>query len=203
MELKSPQSTNNLLLALPSFDNLLPLFRATKTHLSEILSAFEYFDRTAYDLAVKHGQGKAMEESEIEGAQCFVLIETSGGRKEHDEEVSLDISICVDARTDEPIQKLNGFLEHLMEGSSSLIQTGVLSQSPAQFASMWGLREGIPEAVSKEGKAYKYDISIPVFAFKDVVDRVNGRLQEKGLLGNGVKCAIGYGHIGDGEFGRG
>lgn len=63
------------------------MFKATKRHLSEILSAFEYFDRTAYNLATKHGQGKGVDASEIEGAEAFVLIETSGGRKEHDEEV--------------------------------------------------------------------------------------------------------------------
>jgi FAD/FMN-containing dehydrogenase len=82
-----PQSSNNLLLALPSFENVLPVFKTTKRHLSEILSAFEYFDRNAYDLATKHGQGKGVDASEIEGAEAFVLIETSGGRKEHDEEV--------------------------------------------------------------------------------------------------------------------
>jgi hypothetical protein len=55
--------------------------------LSEILSAFEFIDRTAYELAVKHGQGKGLEEDEVEGAECFILIETSGGKGEHDEEV--------------------------------------------------------------------------------------------------------------------
>ena len=47
----APQSTNNVILALPSFDNVQPLFKAVKQQLSEILSAFEFIDRTAYDLA--------------------------------------------------------------------------------------------------------------------------------------------------------
>ncbi len=59
-----------------------------KRELSEILSAFEFIDRTAYELAVKHGQGRALSDEDIEGASCFVLVETSGGRREHDEEVS-------------------------------------------------------------------------------------------------------------------
>lgn len=58
-----------------------------KRQLSEILSAFEFIDRTAYDLAVKHGQGRALSDEDVEGAECFVLVETSGGRREHDEEV--------------------------------------------------------------------------------------------------------------------
>jgi FAD/FMN-containing dehydrogenase len=77
----------------------------------------------------------------------------------------------------------------------------VLSQSPSQFASLWGLREGVPEAVSKEGKAYKYDISIPLTAFKEVVDATREQLRMKGLLHeNAVKHVLGYGHVGDGEL---
>ena len=84
-----------------------------------------------------------------------------------------------------------------------MINTGVLSQSPAQFAQLWAIREGITEAVSKEGKAYKYDISIPVASFKEVVDRTREHLRSKGLLHpDAVKHVVGYGHVGDGELAR-
>lgn len=85
----APQATHNVLLALPSTKNVLPLFKKVKENLSEILSAFEFIDRGAYDLAVKHGQGKGLTEEDAEGAECFVLVETSGGKREHDEEVIL------------------------------------------------------------------------------------------------------------------
>ena len=75
------------------------MFKETKRHLSEIISAFEYFDRNAYNLATKHGQGKGVDASEIEGAEAFVLIETSGGRKEHDEEVHVSTSQHTSRRT--------------------------------------------------------------------------------------------------------
>ena len=91
-------------------------------------------------------------------------------------------------------------LEGLLEEEKPLINTGVLSQSPAQFSSLWALREGVTEAVSKEGKAYKYDISVPLSTFKEVVDLTRERLRSYGLLGdNAVKHVIGYGHVGDGE----
>lgn len=83
----APQASNNVILALPSFDNVLPLYQIVKRQLSEILSAFEFIDRTAYNLAVKHGQGRALSDDDVEGAECFVLVETSGGRREHDQEV--------------------------------------------------------------------------------------------------------------------
>jgi FAD/FMN-containing dehydrogenase len=85
----APQASSNIIFSLPSFDNVLPLYQTVKRHLSEILSAFEYIDRTSYNLAVKHGQGRALADDEIAGAECFILVETSGGRREHDEEVGL------------------------------------------------------------------------------------------------------------------
>lgn len=83
----APQASNNAILALPCFENVLPLYKIVQRELSEILSAFEFIDRTAYDLAVKHGQGRALNDEDVAGAECFVLVETSGGRREHDEAV--------------------------------------------------------------------------------------------------------------------
>jgi len=194
----APQASNNVILALPSFKNVLPLYKAVKSQLSEILSAFEFIDRTSYDLAVKHGQGRALSDEDVDGAECFVLIETSGGRREHDEEVIYPL--ISPNRSYISFQKLNGLLESLLEADEPLINTGVLSQNPAQFSSLWALREGIPEAVSKEGKLYKYDISIPSSTFQDFVDLIRERLRSKGLLGDhAVKHVVGYGHIGDGR----
>jgi FAD/FMN-containing dehydrogenase len=87
-----------------------------------------------------------------------------------------------------------------MEADEPLINTGVLAQSPTQFAQLWSLREGLTESVSKEGKAYKYDITVPLASFKEVVDATRERLREKGVLHEkAVKHVIGYGHVGDGE----
>ena len=81
----------------------------------------------------------------------------------------------------------------------SLIPISILAQSPAQFSSLWALREGVTEAVSKEGKPYKYDISVPLSSFKEVVDNTREHLRSKGLLHEkAVKHVLGYGHIGDG-----
>jgi FAD/FMN-containing dehydrogenase len=91
-------------------------------------------------------------------------------------------------------------LESLLTADRPLIKTGVLSQSPAQFSSLWALREGVTEAISKEGKAYKYDISVPLSSFKEVVDGTRERLRSNGLLRDGaVKYVLGYGHVGDGQ----
>jgi FAD/FMN-containing dehydrogenase len=83
----TPLATSNVVLALPSFANVLPLFKAAKRQLSEVLSAFEFFDRQAYELVTKHNPRHTLDANEIGDAQCFVLVETSGGKREHDEEV--------------------------------------------------------------------------------------------------------------------
>ncbi|KZV93031.1 FAD-binding domain-containing protein [Exidia glandulosa HHB12029] len=180
-------SINNVLLALPHFDNVVPLYRQVRRRLGEILSAFEFFDRQCYDLVLRHGQQPALPSDEVSDAQAFVLLETSGGHKEHDE------------------AKLGELLEELLgaEGDAQLVTTGVLAQSQEQFNALWRLREGITESIGREGKAYKYDISIPVPKFKEAVDTVRERLRERGVLGKspgGVSLVLGYGHVGDGNL---
>lgn len=55
--------------------------------------------------------------------------------------------------------------------------------------------------MSKEGKAYKYDISIPLSAFENAVDATREHLRKKGLMREGaVRHVIGYGHVGDGTL---
>lgn len=83
----------------------------------------------------------------------------------------------------------------------SLVQTGVLAQNTEHFQQLWSLRESIPEAVSKDGKAYKYDISVPVSTFQEVVQKTREQLKSKGLYQTpgGVREVVGYGHIGDGK----
>jgi FAD/FMN-containing dehydrogenase len=98
-------------------------------------------------------------------------------------------------------QKLSDLLELLLTADRPLVNTGVLSQSPAQFSSLWALREGVTEAVSKEGKAYKYDISVPLSLFQNIVDGTREHLRRKGLLHDkAVKYVLGFGHVGDGQL---
>jgi FAD/FMN-containing dehydrogenase len=92
-------------------------------------------------------------------------------------------------------------LETLMEADEPLILNGILSQSPTQFASLWAVREGLTEAIGKEGKAYKYDFSLPLATFDDVLNTVRKRCDEAGLIKDGlVRGVVGFGHVGDGKY---
>lgn len=87
-----------------------------------------------------------------------------------------------------------------MEAEDPLILNGILSQSPSQFASLWAIREGLTEAIGKEGKAYKYDFSLPLATFNDVLNATRKRCEDLGLVRDGlVRGVVGFGHVGDGK----
>ncbi|KAH9460468.1 hypothetical protein Pst134EB_008640 [Puccinia striiformis f. sp. tritici] len=154
--------------------------------LGEILSAFEFFDKQCFDLVLKHTQQKDPFTSSEDQNQFYVLIETSGSNKQHD-----DI-------------KLEQLIESLME--SETIDDGILSQDETQLQSIWSFRELIPESVGKHGPTYKYDLSVPLPVMYSIVEETRERFIKHGLLapdgseGDLLKGVVGFGHIGDGNL---
>ncbi|KAG0341009.1 hypothetical protein BG004_006183 [Podila humilis] len=178
---KRSKAVNVALLGLKSFDQVQAAFKRSKDELSEILSAFEFWDRASIDLVKEHlaaGANNPLESTH----DFYVLIETSGSNKDHDDE------------------KLTNYLEGLM--MDDVVQDGVVAQDTNQLRNLWAIREGIPEACSKSGAVYKYDISMPVPVFYQMVEDMRDRLQNAGAIGEGrpVKSVIGYGHVGDGNL---
>ena len=86
---------------------------------------------------------------------------------------------------------------------SELVLDGVLAQDTTQAASLWSLREGITEACTKLGAAFKYDLSTAPGEMYDLVEKMRARLEERGLLKGEwegeVGTVVGFGHMGDGE----
>ncbi|GAA5994994.1 FAD-binding oxidoreductase [Rhodotorula paludigena] len=177
-----PSAINVAVLSVPDFESVQTVFKETRAHLGEILSAFEFFDQEGLELVLHHTGAKSPFESEPEGGRAFyVLIETSGSNKDHDDE------------------KLGGLLESLLE--NGIIADGTLAQDETQVQSLWSLRESLPEAAGKMGKVYKYDISLPLPTMYSVVEEARERFAKKGLIEDGsIKTVVGYGHIGDGNL---
>lgn len=95
------------------------------------------------------------------------------------------------------VKKLIECLEHLE--TVGHLQWATIAQQDSQRASLWRMREGIPEACSREGAVYKYDVSLPMEKNYQIIDLVRDRLEQRGFMGNGqVIDVVGYGHIGDG-----
>lgn len=79
-----PTTVNVAFLGLDSYENVQRVFTEAKKGLSEILSAFECMDDLSQDLVEKHTQLMRPLAKEY---PFYVLIETSGSNKEHDNQV--------------------------------------------------------------------------------------------------------------------
>ncbi|QOU18707.1 hypothetical protein BRETT_001775 [Brettanomyces bruxellensis] len=194
-----PKFSNVAFLGLDSYEKVQQTFKAARSQLCEVLSAFEFMDRRsevfssrllgrAHPLA-----GEDVDVDSLKGNYAasvpeypfYVLIEVAGSSKEHDDE------------------KLESFLENVME--SGEVSDGTVSQDEAQMAELWEWRESISMAAKIDGGVYKYDVSLPQSKIYDLVNTVREHLTEKNLLSATDKSkpivdVIGYGHIGDGNL---
>lgn len=99
-------------------------------------------------------------------ATFYILIETQGSNSRHDGE------------------KLEVFLEGLLE--NGIVEDGVVANSETQIRDMWDIREGIPEACSKDGAVYKYDLSLPLPELYSLVNVIKERLRDQGFVSNNL-----------------
>ncbi|OAV92174.1 hypothetical protein PTTG_03708 [Puccinia triticina 1-1 BBBD Race 1] len=181
-----PAAVNVALMPVKDYATIQKLFVLARQKLGEILSAFEFFDQNCFDLVLKHTQQKTPFTSSQDEGQFYVLIETSGSNKQHDD------------------VKLEHLIESLME--SEMISDGILSQDETQLQSIWSFRELIPESVGKHGPTYKYDLSVPVPLMYSIVEEARERFIKHGFLapdgseGDLLRDVVGYGHIGDGNL---
>mmetsp|Transcript_33885 Transcript_33885/g.95217 ORF Transcript_33885/g.95217 Transcript_33885/m.95217 type:complete len:519 (+) Transcript_33885:77-1633(+) len=176
-----PHAVNVALLGVSSFQQVLKTFSRAKSQLQEILSAFEFMDLKSQRLVKKHTSTRHPLEDEY---PFYVLIETSGSNKDHDD------------------AKLEAFLEGVM--ADGTVEDGTIAQDETQQKSIWAWREGIAEACNKCGGTYKYDVSIAQEHLYQLVDDTAARLAEGGVVGDTddfpVVETVGYGHLGDGNL---
>jgi FAD/FMN-containing dehydrogenase len=174
---RRPSAQNVAFFGVDSFEKVQETFVRAKRELGEILSAFELMDNHSQRrVAEVTGRKRPLQGKET---KFYVLVETSGSNKEHDDE------------------KLEKFLQALVEDET--IADGVLAQDETQVRSLWSWREGIPEVLGHWGGVYKYDVSIPLKELYTLVEDVRKRFEDEGLLGKDtlVVDVVGYGHMGD------
>lgn len=71
------------------------------------------------------------------------------------------------------------------------ILDGTVTNETSKIAQIWQLRESVPTAIIKDGYCFKYDISLPLSHFYDIVPVMRER------VGDLAHRVCGYGHIGD------
>jgi len=80
--------------------------------------------------------------------------------------------------------------------SDGLVADGTIAASQAQAAALWRLRENISEAQKREGISIKHDVSVPVSAIPEFIERAAVALQQ---CYPGVRI-VAFGHLGDGNL---
>uniref|UniRef100_A0A6B2L3A6 FAD-binding PCMH-type domain-containing protein n=1 Tax=Arcella intermedia TaxID=1963864 RepID=A0A6B2L3A6_9EUKA len=168
-----PNSVNVALLGLPNYELALEILIEAKKDLGEILSAFEFFDGPSFRLVKKHFNDILDPFSSVH--PFYVLIETSGSNAQHDKE------------------KLDSFLEKVAE--KGWCDDGTVAQDQSQQQKIWFVRENITSACGKEGKVYKYDISIPQQQMYTIVQNFKNLFKDDPSI-----SVMGYGHLGDGNL---
>lgn len=170
-----PKATNVAFLGLENFDSVLKTYCLAKAELGEILSSCEMIDRLSLEVCTKYLRLQNPLASNGDGHNFYMLIETAGSQLAHDQE------------------KLTNFVEKAM--NQEIITDGTMSSEPSKMKNMWALRERIAEGVMNEGYVYKYDVSLPLKNFYQVIEALRDHVKSPEVL-----RISGYGHLGDGNM---
>jgi len=155
-----------MVLGVPKFADLLKVLARFQEHIT--LSAFEFFSQLALDKVRAH---RELAEPLSEPSDFYALLEFDQSAEE---------------------AAMAAFTGAVEEG---WVVDGVLSQSDAQAANLWQLREGISESISAD-TPYKNDLAVKVSLLPQFLERVTDCVTRS--YPDYEVCW--YGHIGDGNL---
>lgn len=175
-----PSSVQAAWIGIQTFEDVRRALRLARRHLGETLSAFEFVDRASLDVVLEgqHASMRLHDPLPDNPTPFHALVEVSGSNEAHDTEK----------------------LEHFLEAASEegIAVDGTVASGGRQLAELWAIREGISEALARRGApVYKYDVSIPLSCWYDIVTDMRARLSEAGYSDSSGVRVVGYGHMGD------
>jgi D-lactate dehydrogenase (cytochrome) len=141
----------------------------------ECVSSFELMPRLAVELTVRHIP--AVRDPLDAAHAWYVLCELTSARAADD----LDTTLI------ECLEQARG---------TGLVVDAAIARNASERASMWKLRESIPEAQRRDGASLKHDVSIPVAAIAQFIERAGAWVRANVPDGR----LVAYGHVGDGNL---
>ena len=166
---RQPQDLNVMVLGMDSFNDVMNVLSAFQAQID--LTAFEFFDDIAIDKLMAHGQVQEPFESRT---KFYTLLE-------------------FEAPYEPIMDKAMAIFEDCME--QGWIVDGVMSQSLAQAAELWKLREYISETISVF-TPYKNDVSVLISYVPDFIEEIDHIVSSN--YPDFEVCW--FGHIGDGNL---
>ncbi len=104
--------------------------------------------------------------------------------------------VLVEAETGAGAGERDGFLAALAATlDAGHAADAVIAESEVQAAALWRLREGVTEAIGREGLTHKFDVTVPPGRIPEILPKLDSIAETAG----GVLCLV-YGHLGDGNL---
>ncbi|MCJ2014152.1 FAD-binding oxidoreductase [Methylobacterium sp. J-076] len=170
-----PRSTGVAFVGLASAQAALDLFVFLRDRADRDLTAFEYMPPFALEIALRHTAGAVRPLAQEHGA--YALIEVSSCRPGSDMRRDLETALG----------------EALEAG---LIGDAAIATGAARAEALWGLREAVPGAQTREGGSIKHDVSVPLARLPDFLARAEAAC----LAAMPGLRPCGFGHFGDGNI---
>ncbi len=168
-----PVGMGAALMAVPSPAAALELLALAGAQIGEGISAFEIMNRKGFDFLADVGP-EIKQPFDVVPEWCVLI------------DVGLSAGIS-------PEEALEGLFAAAFE--AGLVTDGVIAQSHAQRDAFWHIRESIPEANRRIGSVSSHDISLPLSAIPEFIQRATKALAEVGAFR--INC---FGHLGDGNL---
>ncbi|MDP4002358.1 FAD-binding oxidoreductase [Methylobacterium sp. NEAU K] len=169
------RSTSVAFVGLDSARTALDLFVSLRARMDRDLTAFEYLPPFALEIVLRHDPGAVRPLADAHGA--YALIEAASARPDADMRAELGSALG----------------EALEAG---LIADATIGASGLQNDALWRLREGVPEAQTREGASIKHDVSVPLSRLPEFLEQASAACMDAmpGLR------PCGFGHFGDGNI---
>ena len=153
----------------------LKLFTLARAHAGPLLTGFEIMPRTGIEFCVRHLAGAR---DPLEGDHAwYVLMEFSSGSD------AFPVRDLLEATLAEAFE--NGWVED-----------AAFAQNLSQVGDFWHMRHGMSEVQREEGGSIKHDVSVPVAAVPDFLDKA-----VEAVLALVPGCRpVPFGHMGDGNI---
>ena len=151
------------------------LLGAMRAESGDCVSSFELIPRIGIELTTRHIPGVA--DPLDQPYAWYVLCELTSSRKG---------------------DRLDELLERALTNAAERgeVLDAAVAQNERERESFWKLRETIPEAQRLDGGSLKHDISVPVAALPDFVERAAAWVHTHVPEGR----LVAYGHVGDGNL---
>lgn len=170
-----PRARASALVSVKNVEGALDLLAAVRGECGDRLTAFEFMTDASIALVLRHVANARLPFPEPPPA--VVLVELSDTADEG---------------------ALGARLETVLAEAAErgIVIDAAIAQDLAQARAFWHLREGISEALVREGRAAKHDISVPVARMTEFLAAADAAVA---ATAPGVRLIL-FGHLGDGNL---